>query len=331
MKRKCIVLSIVLLFIVILINPVTVSNELEQYTTQTLYDGTLSGYVNDTSMNPIEGVLVRVYFHGTYEEDYTDSTGYYSVTNIPICWCMKNCTASKVGYKTKWVLLGIYENTKYDFVLSPSEVYPIFNGTVGDNGWFISPVNVSFVYDPEIVVKICCSFVGNYTGPFTIYEQGVFSFCYKWLDIWGNWSFGEAIVKIDYTSPTIEEVEWETYKEDGWWYCRFTCYAVDSTSGMDRVEFLVHHHPSYHNGLHDVIKGSGPFYEFVIQWVFCFCKKVFTFAHYDVAGNSAYDSINESKITSFPINNNHIIFQVLLERFPRLCRLLDALKVNLGS
>ena len=28
-------------------------------------DGTLSGYVTDTSMNPIEGALVRVYFHET--------------------------------------------------------------------------------------------------------------------------------------------------------------------------------------------------------------------------------------------------------------------------
>lgn len=83
-------------------------------------EGTLSGYVNNSLMQPLEGALVRVSFHGTYEEDYTDETGYYHVTNIPICWCMKNCSASKEGYESEWVLLAIGENSMYDFVLEPS-------------------------------------------------------------------------------------------------------------------------------------------------------------------------------------------------------------------
>jgi len=94
----------------------------ESYTaTSTIFsnEGTLSGYVNDTLMNPIEEALVRVYFHGTYEENYSDSSGYYHVTNIPICWCLKNATASKEGYTTEWILLSIAENTTYDFVLTP--------------------------------------------------------------------------------------------------------------------------------------------------------------------------------------------------------------------
>ena len=87
------------------------------------YNGSLSGYVNDSSMNPIEGVRVRVYFHETYAENYTDSSGYYHVTNIPICYCLKNCTASKKGYNTEWVLLAIDENTTYDFVLTHNKPY----------------------------------------------------------------------------------------------------------------------------------------------------------------------------------------------------------------
>ena len=94
-------------------------------------DGSLLGYVNDTSGNPIDGALVRVYFHGTYEEDYSDSTGYYHVTNIPICYCLKNTTCSKEGYKTEWELLSIAENTTYDFILSsmnnPPKV-PVMHG-----------------------------------------------------------------------------------------------------------------------------------------------------------------------------------------------------------
>jgi hypothetical protein len=80
-------------------------------------DGTLSGYVNNTSGNPIEGALVRVHFHQTYEEDYSDSAGYYHVTNIPICKCLKFVSCSKENYKTKWVLLGIAENTTRGFIL----------------------------------------------------------------------------------------------------------------------------------------------------------------------------------------------------------------------
>jgi len=82
-------------------------------------NGTLSGYVTDPAMNPIEGAKVRVYFHETYEEDYSDSSGYYHVTNIPICYCLKNATVSKEGYTTEWVLLAIGENTTLDFVLTP--------------------------------------------------------------------------------------------------------------------------------------------------------------------------------------------------------------------
>ena len=87
-----------------------------------LNEGTLSGYVTDTSMNHMEGARIRVYFHETYEENYSDAFGYYHVTNIPICYCLKNATCSKEGYKTEWVLLSIDENTTYDFVLTSLSV-----------------------------------------------------------------------------------------------------------------------------------------------------------------------------------------------------------------
>jgi hypothetical protein len=87
-------------------------------------DGSLLGYVNDTSGNPIEGALIRVHFHETYEEDYSDEDGYYHVFNIPICYCMKNATCSKEGYITEWELLSIAENTTQDFILIPGNNPP---------------------------------------------------------------------------------------------------------------------------------------------------------------------------------------------------------------
>ena len=117
--KKLLAVTIILLFISVSVIPSTGNIVEKEPTMSTNYDGNLSGYVNDTSLNPIEGVRVRVYFHETYEENYTDSSGYYNVNNIPICYCLKKCTASKNGYKTERVLLGIVENTTYDFILAP--------------------------------------------------------------------------------------------------------------------------------------------------------------------------------------------------------------------
>ena len=119
--KKLLAVTIILLFISVCVIPSTGNIVEKKPTMSTNYDGNLSGYVNDTSMNPIERARVRVYFHGTYEEDYTDSSGYYHVTDIPICYCLKNATASKSGYTTEWDLLSIVENTTYDFVLAPNQ------------------------------------------------------------------------------------------------------------------------------------------------------------------------------------------------------------------
>lgn len=117
MKRK--VLAILVIFFMFGTTIVVSSNnDIEDKNCLATIDfGNLYGYVNDTYGNPIQDALVRVHFHESYEEDYTDEFGYYHVTNIPLCWCMKNATASKEGYSTECVLLAIYEHTYYDFVL----------------------------------------------------------------------------------------------------------------------------------------------------------------------------------------------------------------------
>ena len=116
-------LGIILIFFLLSLMPITFSYS--SYETNKVYStyldetGTLSGYVTDASMKPIEGARIEVYFHGTYEEDYSDSSGYYHVTNVPICYCLKNATASKEGYRSKCVLLSINETTIQNFVLIP--------------------------------------------------------------------------------------------------------------------------------------------------------------------------------------------------------------------
>jgi hypothetical protein len=53
---------------------------------------------------------------------------------------MKNCTCSKEGYKTEWVLLGIVEDTTYDFVLTsnnPLEVEVTWEAYKIDGQWYV--------------------------------------------------------------------------------------------------------------------------------------------------------------------------------------------------
>ena len=99
MKKKIVGIIICMLLISTIL-PISGTLMVEKSSIQTFNDGSLSGYVNDSSMNAIEGARVRVYFHGTYEEDYTDSSGYYHVANIPICYCLKNCTVLKAAFQT---------------------------------------------------------------------------------------------------------------------------------------------------------------------------------------------------------------------------------------
>jgi len=263
-----------------------------------VFNGSLSGYVNDTDMNPIEGARVRVYFHGTYEENYSDSSGYYHVTNIPICWCMKNATCSKEGYKTEWVLLVITENTTYDFVLYPLEPYPVFNGTMGDNGWWVSPVTVSFVFDPEEVAEIWYNYNGwhLYTEPFVVDKEGEIPIDYYWVNYEGEQSpIATFYLDIDQTPPETN-LTWEVYRDGCKWYVKFILTAEDALSGM--APWLLFY-------INDVLLGefevlTWPTVEFEIQWSKSFKSFSFKFECFDMAGNSAFELVNGSDIKSYP-------------------------------
>ena len=205
------------------------------------------------------------------------------------------------------------------------------NGTIGDNEWFISNVTIAF--------EVECG--GNcityyrldygeweiYDGPFVVCADGYHYIKYYSKDIKNQMieKIKSADFKIDQTPPDIERVKWEAYKENCRWHVKFTCNATDETSNMDRVEMFIN------DGLHEIIKGAGPIYEFVLEWGCQFWgNPVLNFIHYDVAGNSAIESVNGSDIKSYPYSQSNITqqsqnvwFLWLLERFPLLKWLLD--------
>jgi len=260
----------------------------------TIYDGSLSGYVNDTCMNPIEGARVRVYFHGTYEENYSDSSGYYHVTNIPICYCLKNATASKEGYKTEWVMLSITENTTYDFVLTALSCYPVFNGTMGENDWYTGGIWIFFNYDPNVVAEIWYRIDDGewmlYTEPFYYDEDGEHTLEYYFVDYEGHESaiFGPFAFKIDQTDPIIE-LTVEKIGSNTW---LFTADVFDETSGVNRVEFYV-------DG-----EFVGEVTEAPYEWEYSGTVREVGVVVYDNAGNQAI--------------RIHRSFRLFLEQFPRI-------------
>jgi len=103
---------------------------------------------------------------------------------------------------------GNIEEAKGENLLFNWPCHPVFDGIHGEGGWFITPVSVSFIFDPTIVAEIYYQ-VGSgewtvYIEPFVIYEQGEINFLWYWVDFDGNKEITEShILRIDYSSPEL--------------------------------------------------------------------------------------------------------------------------------
>ena len=210
----------------------------------------------------------------------------------------------------------------------------------GDNGWYNSPVELTIcAEDPDIapgipgsgLYKIC---IRVNDGSSQCYEvecitilidtdQDNLPIEYWTIDNVGNEGTHHTFtINMDQTNPTMD-VEWETFKQDGLWYVRFTCYITDSISGIDRVEMYID------DELHETITGPGPDYEFTIKWSKEIKTSTFKFVAFDKAGNSDVAIINGSDIKScsnFYIKqlSSNLILK-FLERFSIFQRLFNYL------
>ena len=81
--------------------------------------GNLSGFIKDQYNNSIEGVEINLEYHNAFQETSTNENGYYSISNIPICFSLIKVTASKEGYYDFEKKISVDENTILNITFEP--------------------------------------------------------------------------------------------------------------------------------------------------------------------------------------------------------------------
>jgi len=107
----------------------------------------------------------------------------------------------------------------------------ILNGTMGENGWYISDVTVTFVGGNYTYFRIDGGNWIVYTGPFVISTDGIhlIEATYDFEHIYN------ITIKIDRTPPICNLIA----KRVGFFKWQFFVNASDETSGINRVEFYI--------------------------------------------------------------------------------------------
>jgi hypothetical protein len=129
-------------------------------------------------------------------------------------------------------------------LLDSRDINITFNGTMGENGWYVSPVEIIIVFENDSYVayfyyKIDNGNLTEYTPPVDdiwVNEDGIHCFYGYFTDSQGNIEevIGPFNFKIDQTPPTIIDF---TFARVGFFKCIFNTSIFDNTSGINHVEF----------------------------------------------------------------------------------------------
>ena len=114
------------------------------------------------------------------------------------------------------------------------------NGTMGENGWYVSLILLSCTYDHEIYAHVYYEFdenhSGEYTEPFIIDNQGEIDLLWSAVDYEGNIEeVGSLMFRID-SMPPVGNL---TLKRVGLLQWLLVADVDDITSGISRVEFYI--------------------------------------------------------------------------------------------
>jgi hypothetical protein len=201
-----------------------------------------------------------------------------------------------VGYQT-------VQSSNQNTVISKSYVNDIvINGTMGQNGWYISPVSITFEDELLYYVNIDEGDWFVYTEPIIVDTDGIHTLLWYSIDPMGGHSpIYNVTVKIDQTPPMITIIKMITGPH------KYTIYVTvsDNTSGVSQV--LLH--------LDDVdVLLPEPPYEF--WWTIGFGEHTIKVIAYDIAGLNASSSMNTPYSLSYIQRN--LLHQQIISVFQNL-------------
>ena len=131
-----------------------------------------------------------------------------------------------------------YNATQTNFVFEKDDDYRCWiNGTIGDNGWYVSEVTITFIWNPDVISAIYWKIDGSqyelYTEPIIIGDDGEHIFEFYVVDIYGNSSVPiDCEFGIDKIAPDID-ILWDNDN------LLIITDTFDVTSGVAKVEFYV--------------------------------------------------------------------------------------------
>jgi hypothetical protein len=224
------------------------------------------------------------------------------VSILALVLLILSSSCNVIGYQLEELRRMPESISKMQF--GPGYINWTVNGTMGENGWYISPLIVTCTYDHDWWEHIYYD-IGNgtteYTKAFYITHQGTVTFTYIAVDYEGNEFPGTfPSFKIDYTPPYID-LDVEKIGFNKW---LISAIVEDATSGVVNVEFYLDGQflgNAYAEPYEYVWKGSGNHTVCVIA--------------YDAAGNNASSSKNT------PCDLNQFLKTFLQQQLMTYCKI----------
>jgi hypothetical protein len=182
------------------------------------------------------------------------------------------------------------EQVKIMLLSGPREDNVTINGTMGENGWYISGVWITIPFDPNYTAAVYYKLDDGdwtlYTGPIYVGNDGRHILLFYYVDYEGNISpTFSYLFKIDSTVPTIMlNVEYLGRSR-----YRISAETSDATSGVDRVEFYLNNYLIY-------TVDAAPY-----EWLYKGPGFKLDAIAYDRAGNSAMPWTHPDEYSYFAI------------------------------
>ncbi|MBN1861049.1 MAG: hypothetical protein JW840_06270 [Candidatus Thermoplasmatota archaeon] len=137
--------------------------------------------------------------------------------------------------------------------------WPVLNGTMGNNNWYISSVTLAFNGSITVHYRIDGGTWQTYSAPLVLTFDGIHLL--EWTC--DNSSEIYSIeIKIDKTAPILNLNYTWMMKYWRAYVIILTATAIDTCSGMNRTEFNIN------NILQETIIGPGPTYEYRFPWYY---------------------------------------------------------------